>query len=553
VLVPTPDPSLEPTGTHPPAVASAALTSALDEQSRLWGAGQPARVEDLLDRHPALASDPEAVLELVYHEVELRRQRGERPDPGEYQRRFPALAGPLRALLEVEGALRAADLPSESTQDAGARTPAPAGGAAAGPAPPPPRELERLGPYRLLGVLGEGGMGTVYLAEDTRLGRRVALKTVRPGVATQHGARDRFLREARAAAALGEHDHVVPVYHVDEVGGVPFLAMPVLQGEALEDYLRREGRLPVAEAVRVAREAAEGLACAHAAGLVHRDVKPGNIWVGPPPARRVRVLDFGLARLAEGGGGLTQSGAVVGTAGYLAPEQADAGEVGPRADVFGLGAVLYRMLTGRMPFPGPTMLRYLGALSKGPPPPPREVDPEVPATLSDLVQSMLARDPAGRPASAREVAEALGRAAEALGRAAEGRADATPTPAVDSGMKADYGDSKEARQLVAEADKVFARCSCGQELVARAKFAGTRVRCPACEEFVHLPGELRLNQPPAEAWREAVTAGPPPGGLRSVLVRLLVRLLVLALLAALGGLLLDQVLFWMRYGIFRTF
>jgi hypothetical protein len=423
--VPAPEPPLDPTATGPPDGGPGPLSAALDELGRPGPGGRPARVEDLLARHPALADDPEAVLELVHHEAQLRRRQGEQPDPEEYARRFPALAGPLRALLGVEGALRDAGRPGESTLAASTQTPRSPGGGAGEPGPPGPPPApgpERLGPYRLLGVLGEGGMGTVYLAEDTRLHRRVALKTVRPDIAAHPGARDRFLREARAAALLGEHDHVVPVYHADEDRGVPFLAMPVLQGETLEDRLRREGKLPAAEAVRVAREAAEGLACAHAAGLVHRDVKPSNLWLGPPTARRVRVLDFGLARLAEGGGGLTQSGAVVGTPGYLAPEQADLGEVDARADVFGLGAVLYRMLTGRPPFPGPSMLKYLGSVSQGPPPAARKVEPGVPAALSDLVQSMLAKDPARRPASARE-------AAEALGRIAEGREDAAPPPA----------------------------------------------------------------------------------------------------------------------------
>src|SRR5262245_42026123 len=181
-------------------------------------------------------------------------------------------------------------------------------------------EVRRLGGYVLLQPLGQGGMGEVYLAVDAVLGRRVAVKVMRPDIAARPGFRDKFLREARAAAAL-QHDHVVPIYHVGEDGGVPFIAMPLLQGESLEDRLGREGRLPAAEVARVGREVAEGLAAAHAAGLVHRDVKPANLWL-EAPGGRVKVLDFGLARPVEAGG-LTQSGAVLGTPQYMAPEQGD--------------------------------------------------------------------------------------------------------------------------------------------------------------------------------------------------------------------------------------
>ena len=160
---------------------------------------------------------------------------------------------------------------------------------------------ERVGGYRVLGVLGEGGMGRVYLAEDPLLNRRIALKVLRPDAASRPDAAARFLREARAAAAV-QHDHVVPIYQVGEDGGAPFLAMPLLAGESLEARLRREGPLPPAEVIRVGREAAEGLAAAHAAGLVHRDVKPANLWL-EAPSGRIKVLDFGLARSLAGADG----------------------------------------------------------------------------------------------------------------------------------------------------------------------------------------------------------------------------------------------------------
>jgi hypothetical protein len=267
-------------------------------------------------------------------------------------------------------------------------------------APPQgPGEIGRLGPYRVLELLGQGGMGTVYLAEDPHLGRRVALKTLQPALAAERKARERFLREARAAAAL-EHDHIVPIYQVGEERGVPFLAMPLLRGESLETRLHSEKKVAPAEAVRIAREAAEGLACAHAAGLIHRDVKPANLWLEPSPRRRVKVLDFGLARPAESGQGLTEAGALVGTPGYIAPEQGGGGPLDGRADLFSLGVVLYRMLTGRMPFRCENMVKYIESLVSRPPSPPATVEPAVPEALSDLVLRLLARNPADRPASA---------------------------------------------------------------------------------------------------------------------------------------------------------
>jgi hypothetical protein len=274
-------------------------------------------------------------------------------------------------------------------------------------APPrQPGELGRLGPFAVVRLLGRGGMGAVFAADDPALGRRVALKVMRPAVAAHPEAKARFLREARAAAAL-QHDHVIPIFHVGEHSGVPFIVMPLLAGESLEDRLRREPRLPAAEVARVGREAAAGLAAAHAAGLVHRDVKPANLWL-EAPAGRVKVLDFGLARAAGGGGGgLTQTGAVLGTPAYMSPEQAAGRPVDGRSDLFGLGCVLYRLATGELPFRGPTLTAVLLAVVGHHPPPPRDVRPELPAALSDLIMRLLAKDQDRRPASARAVADGL--------------------------------------------------------------------------------------------------------------------------------------------------
>ena len=267
-----------------------------------------------------------------------------------------------------------------------------------------PGEMGRLGGYRVLRILGVGGMGTVYEAQDVTLRRHVALKTMKPSAASQTGARDRFLREARAAAALS-HDHIVPIYQVGEDRGVPFLAMPLLHGEMLEDRLRRVGRLPVAEALRIAREAAEGLTVAHDHGIIHRDIKPGNIWL-ETPRDRAKILDFGLASGQDGDVQLTTPGAIMGTPAYMAPEQAG-GAVDHRADLFSLGCVLYRMLTGRTPFAGASTMEILRNIAVQQPKPPRELNPEVPAPLDGFLLRLLAKEREQRPVSAAVTAKVL--------------------------------------------------------------------------------------------------------------------------------------------------
>jgi serine/threonine protein kinase len=250
-----------------------------------------------------------------------------------------------------------------------------------------PGEIGRLGPYRVLRVLGVGGMGVVFQASDDSLCRVVALKVMKPGLADSDQFHHRFQREARAMAAL-KHDHVVTVYQVGEavVRGrkVPFAAMEFLEGEPLDARLKKEPRLSPAETVRIGREIALGLAAAHKRGLIHRDIKPGNIWLeGEPGALssatggRVKLLDFGLARGLEGDAHLTQSGVMVGTPAYMAPEQARRGR-GPARRSFqsggcavsagyGPGAFPGRLHPRRSRFPGPDQADSSQATQPRPP------------------------------------------------------------------------------------------------------------------------------------------------------------------------------------------
>ena len=266
-------------------------------------------------------------------------------------------------------------------------------------------EVGTLGPYRVLKELGKGGMGAVYLALDTRLDRKLALKVMLPEFAADRAAKERFLREARAAAKVS-HDNVVTVYEADERDGAPYIAMQFLQGSPLDRYLKIRGAPALAHVIRIGRETALGLAAAHEMGLVHRDIKPANLWLEAPNGR-IKVLDFGLAKPVGADAELTKSGAVMGTPAYMSPEQARGGKVDHRTDLFSLGAVLYRLCTGRMPFAGEHVMAVLAAVLTDDPPPVRDLNPSVPEPLAALIHQLLAKQPERRPPTANEVAKRL--------------------------------------------------------------------------------------------------------------------------------------------------
>ncbi|HZY86319.1 MAG TPA: serine/threonine-protein kinase [Gemmataceae bacterium] len=266
-------------------------------------------------------------------------------------------------------------------------------------------ELGRLRDYRVLRVLGSGGMGVVFQAEDLLLQRPVAIKAMLPALAATAGARQRFLREARSAAQLS-HDHIVPIFAVAEERGVPFLVMPFLKGETLDARLKRVRHLELSEVLRVGREIAEGLTAVHAAGLIHRDIKPANVWLEGESAR-VKILDFGLVRPSGGEPTLTQAGAILGSPAYMAPEQAAGQALDHRCDLFSLGCVLYQASTGALPFRGDDSVAVLVAVVTGQPPSPAELNPHLPSPFCDLVLRLLAKQAVGRPGSAREVSQAL--------------------------------------------------------------------------------------------------------------------------------------------------
>jgi serine/threonine protein kinase/phage FluMu protein Com len=284
--------------------------------------------------------------------------------------------------------------------------------------PEGPDELGRLGPYRVLKVLGTGGMGVVFKAEDPSLKRLVALKAMKPEYAEDPLAAKRFEREAVAVGGI-KHNNIVTIYQVGKDRDIPYLAMELLSGEPLEDRLERDRLLPSADVVRIGKAVAKGLAAAHRLGVIHRDIKPANIWLEAAGESNaddgevaeagggVKILDFGLARSADQSSQLTATGVIVGTPEFMSPEQARGAAVDFRCDLFSLGVLLYRMSTGELPFKrkGKNLMSVLVAIAKEDPTQPVFLNSDIPDDLSTLIMDLLEKDPASRPASAAAVVQ----------------------------------------------------------------------------------------------------------------------------------------------------
>ncbi len=299
-------------------------------------------------------------------------------------------------------------------------------------------ELGRIGYYRVQNIIGRGGMGVVYQAEDTRLRRTVALKVTTGKLAASEKSRRAFLEEARSMAAV-DHDNVATIYEVGSHASTPYLAMELLRGETLGDRIRRQkqeragairndedapklkstayfpGLFPPDFIADVARQTCAGLVAAHSRGIIHRDIKPANLWLQPidgsPDRPRVKILDFGLA--IAGSGEAIGGETVVGTPGYLSPEQARNDPVDARTDLYSLAVVMTEMAVGRVPILQNNVPAQMVAILCQPIPPITEIDPSFPGPLSDLISRLLSKEPADRPASAAEVIGLIDDAVEA--------------------------------------------------------------------------------------------------------------------------------------------
>jgi WD40 repeat protein len=362
-----------------------------EDQARRWRAGQRLLAEAYLDAFPILAASADDALVLIWGEVLLRLERGEAPHLAEYASRFPQHAGSLGLQFELQGQL---ERPPE------APSPCPP----AGPASPPRPQVPG---YEILGELGRGGMGVVYQARQVKLDRLVALKMILAGGHAGEQELRRFQSEAEAVARL-QHPNVVQIYEVSEQDGLPYFSLEFCPGGSLEKKL--DGTpLPPQQAAQLVETLARGVHAAHEHGIIHRDLKPANVLLsadGTP-----KITDFGLAKKLDEAVRQTASGAILGTPSYMAPEQAggQSKEIGPAADVYALGAILYELLTGRPPFKAATSLDTVLQVISDEPVPPSRLQPKVPRDLETICLKCLHKEPAKRYASAEALAGDLRR------------------------------------------------------------------------------------------------------------------------------------------------
>ncbi len=353
--------------------------------------------------------------------------------------------------------------PSEEFLKAVARAPA---------VPPPAAEPDlvgqHLGRYRVLSRLGQGGMGIVYRAKDSVLGREVALKVLPQNVTRDPSRRRRFLKEARLAAAIA-HPNLVATYDVGDTEERIYLAMELVDGEPLRSRLA-SGPMDIEEVLRVGADLSRGVARAHAAGIVHRDLKPENVMIARDGT--VKILDFGIATIratsvdgttpTESGIGESDLGVVVGTPAYMSPEQAKLRDVTDKSDCFALGVVLYEMITGQRPFSGSSAFEIVIAIDRDSPPRPDAARSGVPRALADLVMTCLEKDPRARP-PAESIARALtgialGAPPATFGESRRGRSPlryAGATALVVSGVVAVLALRREPRAMTETAAPAF--------------------------------------------------------------------------------------------------
>ncbi len=413
---------MKPSPSSPRSTLRERVETLLAEQRQLWHAGRARPVEQLLADQPALAADDEAAVDLIYQEFVLRTELGPPPTSEEYFRRFPRHKKELEAQLKFLQAVQA--LAAKWTQ-------VPARSRNSHPAP----DWSAVEGFEVYEELGRGSMGVVYRARQNSLGRQVALKVIHPTRAREPEAQARFRQEAAAVARL-QDPHIVQIHDVGEQDGRLFFAMELVEGVTLERCLT-SGPLPDRQAAQLVETLARTMQHAHDRGIVHRDLKPANILLqGKQSADYAdytdkkdhrlsssvksvksaddllpKITDFGLARCREDDAHLTETGAVLGTPSYMAPEQAVGGGrgAGPAADVYALGAILYECLTGRPPFQAATPLETLRQAASDEPLAPSRLQPSVPRDLDTICLKCLEKEPGRRYAGARALADDLGR------------------------------------------------------------------------------------------------------------------------------------------------
>jgi eukaryotic-like serine/threonine-protein kinase len=387
------------------------LRQACAELRGLLHSGEPGAAETVFARHPALVDDTESALEILYTEWITREELGQDPSPGELFLRFPQWQERLKRLLEVHAGM----LAFQPAAFAPATIHAEVEPHAAALDEPP----DRLGAYDVLEPIGRGGMGIVFKARHRTLGREVAVKRLLGGPFAEAEELARFHTEAAAAAHL-DHPNIVKIFEVGEQHGEPYLILELVDGGSLADLLAK-GPLPPRDAAELVETLARAVDHAHQRGVLHRDLKPGNVLLShaahrdaanPLPAigeLQPKIGDFGLCKRIDVGSDVTQTGNLIGTPAYLAPERIDGGNDGAAADVYSLGAIFYECLTGRPPFLADSPLATLSLVRESDPVPPTVLQPGCPADAATICLHCLQKDPQRRYASAGELADDLRR------------------------------------------------------------------------------------------------------------------------------------------------
>jgi serine/threonine protein kinase len=349
---------------------------------------------------------------------------------------------------------------------------------------------DTFGRYRILKTLGEGAMGSVYLAHDTQLDRKVALKIPKFDAKSESKHIDRFLREARSAATLN-HPNICPVFDVGEIEGTLVMTMAYINGHTLQDYVNPEEPPHERTVAKVVRKIALALHEAHINGLVHRDVKPGNVMVDP--RNEPIVMDFGLARQIDeqDDARLTRDGAILGSPAYMSPEQVEgkADKIGPHSDTYGLGVILYELLTGNLPFQG-SVASIIGQILAKEPDSPLKYRPDMSPRLAGICMKAIAKNPKDRYTSMQAMANDLMDFLKTKPQE-DKKTTLEPTSPKSAAKKKTGTDSDAALKL--NTTNISATCACGQRLVAKKEMAGKTVRCPICSNPLTLPGPVKID------------------------------------------------------------
>jgi hypothetical protein len=374
------------------------------DQAERFRLGQWVRAETYLQACPAVAHDPERAVDLIFAEFLLREEQGERSALEEYLQRFPQHAAELKLQLELHQAMATHQEPPAG----GAGHTVTLGDRREFESSRPSQELPEIPGYEILGVLGRGGMGVVYRAWQQELNRPVALKMVHAGAQASPAILARFRIEAEAVARL-QHQNIVQIHHIGQHVAAPFLVLELVEGPSLAQRAAGTPQ-PARWAAELVETLARAIHAAHQQGVVHRDLTPANVLLtadGIP-----KITDFGLAKLLIGGGDLrTQTGELLGTPSYMAPEQAASRHraIGAATDIYALGAILYKLLTGRPPFQAESPLETLHQVVSDEPVAPSRLRPKLPGDLETICLKCLRKEPAQRYSSALALAEDLGR------------------------------------------------------------------------------------------------------------------------------------------------